>query len=290
MWIDGRIRGEKDAKVSVFDRGFLYGDGAFETMRSYAGVIFRLNEHLARLFKTLEALRIKCPYTRQELAASIRGALGKSGIKGAYLRLSVTRGCGRAGIGIKTVSSPGVVLIIREYKGYPETSYSRGIAAAVSDIRLDESSPLAGKKTLNFLTYIIAREAAERGGFDEAILMNTGDELAEAAAGNIFLVKGGRISTPSLDCGALPGITRGVVLSIAKDLRICVRQRRIPRRELDFADEVFLTNSLAEVIPITRIGSRRVGRGSPGEIAKLLHISYQKMVIREVAGMPGAGS
>jgi branched-chain amino acid aminotransferase len=281
IWINGRLVQEKGAKVSVFDRGFMYGDGAFETMRAYAGKVFKLERHLARLYASLRSLGIKSPYSKDRLKDIVYKCLAVNGLKGAYIKLTVTRGEGRFGIYYKDVFRPNAVVVAKKFGEYPETMHSKGISAAIVSLRQNEYSHVSWIKSLNFLAFILARLEAKRLGSDEAIMLNTKGYVTEAATSNIFLVKKGALITPSVDSGCLPGITRGVIIEIARRLKIPVREARIPPAELTRADEIFLTNSLVEVLPVTRLGRRRVSDGLPGELTKLLHISYQKQVIRE---------
>ena len=282
VWINGRFVDIRNAKVSIFDRGFLYGDGVFETMRSYAGVIFRLNGHLDRLFSDLSAIEIRYPYSKAYFKEIIYKTLKINKLKNAYIRVAITRGEGRFGIGHKDIFKPNVVIIAKEFEGYPGWMHDRGISARIVDSRQNEYSKLSQIKSMNYLNYILARIHAKEDGYDEAILMNTKGYITEAATSNIFLVKRDIIITPSLDSGILPGITRGVVIGIAKTLRLRISQKKVTRRELIDADEVFLTNSLAEILPVRKIGSREIGDGRPCEVTKLLRISYQKEVIKEV--------
>lgn len=265
-------------KISVQDRGFLYGDGIFETMRSYDGRIFKLNEHIDRLFNAAKVIKIKIPATRSELKKDIRGFLKNSKLKDASLRITVTRGEGAFTLmGTKDLK-PTKIITAKKFKGYPEDLYLRGISARISSIRQDESSPLSGIKSLNFLNYIMARMDVQEKGFDEAILLNTKGYVAEAATSNIFLVKMGRLITPSPDSGILPGITRSQIIKIAKAREKKVSERAVTVGELLSADEVFLTNSLAEVLPVVKIGSIVIGEGKPGNVTKLLHAGYKKMI------------
>ena len=280
--MNGRFVDIDEARVSVFDRGFLYGDGVFETMRSYAGVVFRLDAHLDRLFAALKVARIRPPYARRFLKETIRDVLDRNGLESAYIRLAVTRGEGRFGLNYSDVFKPNTVITAMEFGGYPDSMYLRGISAKVVEATVNEQSPVSGIKSLNFLNHILARLAAREDGFDEAILRNTKGHIAEGAASNIFLVKKGALITPSPDNGILPGITRRVVLGIAGRLRLKAREEPVSCEKLLSAGEVFLTNSLIEVLPVTKVNSKRIGNGSPGEVTKLLRISYQKQVIKEV--------
>jgi len=282
IWLNNRLVDAKDAKVPVFDRGFLYGDGLFETMRAYAGKVFSLDCHLARLFASLKVMGFRSPYSRVELAQAIHRLLKANRLDSAFVRLAMTRGEGRFGIGYKDKFRPNVVIVAKEFEGYPEWMHKRGLRAGIVRGWVNENSPLCRIKSHNFLPYIMSRYAAKAGGFDEAILTNTKGLVAEAATSNIFLVKNNRLITPSLKTGILPGVTRGVIIDIAKRLKIRVEERRVRVPEIYSADEIFLTNSLAEVLPVIAVDSKRIGSGHPGNLTKLLHISYQKRVIREV--------
>jgi len=265
VWINGRFTDSRDAKISVFDRGFLYGDGLFETMRAYAGSIFSLDEHLARLFNSSKNLRIKIPYSKKELREASYNIIKRNAVKDAYIRITVTRG-------------GNVIIITKEFSGYPRRDYIYGTSAKVLEMTLDEHSPLAGMKTLNRLSYLLAKESAKAGGYGEAILLNTKGDVAEGATSNLFLVKNGRLLTPSLDSGILPGITRRTVIALAKELKIPVIEKHLSYKELILADEVFLTNSLAELLPLIKVDRAKIGRGRPGEVTKLLHAAYRKMI------------
>ena len=280
-YINGKFVDIKDAKISIFDRSFLYGDAAFETMRGYAGVVFRLDAHIARLLNTLKKLKIKHAYTRNNLMELVYKALRTNKLKSAYVRLVVTRGEGRFGIGHKDAFTPNIIVVAKAFEGYPGWMSSKGVSAKVIGVA-NEYSALSRMKTANYLNLILARFDAQDAGFDEAIVTNTKGDITEGATSNIFLVKSGALITPSIDSGVLPGVTRGVVIDIAKSLMLPVKERAVLRRELLGADEVFLTNSLAEILPVTRVDSKRVGPGKVGQLTKLLHISYQKQVIREV--------
>jgi branched-chain amino acid aminotransferase len=307
IWINGKFADPGKAKISVFDRGFMYGDGAFETMRGYAGVVFKLDEHLDRLLRSLKIMKIRPPYSKRCLKVAIYETLKanrhcegtkcpKQSLKGiasspsaprndrllsAYIKVIVTRGEGRFGISHKDIFSPNVVITAKDFEGYPGWMFNAGLSACITGVQ-NEESIISGIKTLNYLPYILARADAKDMGFDEAILTNTKGCITEGATSNIFIVKDNRLITPSLASGILPGITRGVIIEIAKRLKISVKEKLVSRRELLGADEIFLTNSLAEVLPVTKVDSKRVGSGLVGDITKLLWISYQKAVIRDV--------
>jgi len=281
VWINGNMVPYEKACIPVFDRGFLYGDSVFETMRSYAGVIFRLDEHLERLLRSLKSLGINAPYSKKQMAGEACRCLKMNRLKGASIRLSVTRGRTEPGIDCDGPCRANTVMIARRFEGYPEWMSRSGIKCRISDIRQNEYSPVSGMKTGNFLNYVLARSDAKKNGADEAILLNTKGYVTEAAVSNIFIVRKETLLTPSVGSGIIPGITRAVIISIAKRLKIKTEERSVHPKELTSADELFLTNSLAEVIPVVKIDSRVIGKGKPGDITKLLRISYQKQVISE---------
>lgn len=265
VWLNGKFTDSRDAKISVFDRGFLYGDGLFETMRAYAGSIFLPDEHLARLFNSSKNLGIKIPYSKKELREASHSSIRRNRLKDAYIRITVTRG-GNA------------IILTKEFEERPRRDYIDGASAKVSSMRSNEHSPLAGMKTLNFMNYLIAKEEAKAGGYGEAILLNTKGDVAEGATSNIFLVKNGRLLTPSLDSGILPGITRRAIIGIASRLKIAVVEKHVLYKELSTANEVFVTNSLIEVLPVVKIDSGLIGNGRPGNVTKLLHVLYRRMI------------
>ena len=229
-------------------------------MRSYDGKIFKLDEHLSRLFSSAKIIKLDIPYSKTELRSALNKVLKINKLKDAYLRLTVTSG----------ESAPSIIIITKALEGYPERYYLRGVSAQISEVRQNEFSPLSGMKTLFFLPYMLARSRARDQGFDDAILLNTEGNVAEGATSNIFLVNNGTISTPSLDSGILPGITRGVIIKIAKSLNIKVKERRIYSKELIRSDEVFLTSSITQILPVVKIGRFRIGNGKPGNVTKLL--------------------
>ncbi len=282
VWVTGKFVAEGDARVSVFDRGFMYGDGVFETMRSYAGIVFKLDEHVDRLYTSLRVLGIRPPYAKERMKAIVSRSLKVNSLKSAYIKIVVTRGEGRFGIGYKDAFKPNVVVVAKNFDGYPGWMFEKGISAEVAGIRQNDQSVLSRVKSLNFLGYILARFEAKDMGYDEAILENTSGHVAEAATSNIFLVKKDALVTPSVLSGILPGIARATVIGIARKIGMPIKEKTVLRKDLLNADEVFLTNSLAEILPVTKIGPRRIGSGKPGEVTKLLRICYQKEVIKSV--------
>src|SRR3989338_258392 len=253
VWINKKIVDSELAKVSIFDRGFLYGDGIFESMRSYGGVVFGLDEHLARLKDSLDIVKIKPPCSGKELKKAIYGLLGSNRLKDAYIRLNVTRGEGRFAIGLEEIAGPNVVIFTKPFIPYPSRMYEKGISAKVAAPRVNEYSPMSRVKSLSFLNGILARLEARADGFDEAILINTRGNIAEAVTSNIFLVRGSRLRTPSLASGILPGVTRKNVLGLARAVGLKPEEDTISYAELKGSSEAFLTNLLFEVLPVVKI-------------------------------------
>ena len=280
VWVNKKFFNIDKARISIFDRGFLYGDGVFETMRGYAGAVFKIDEHLDRLGRSLKVIGIRLPYSKNYLKKEIYRLIAVNKLKNAYIRLTLTRGEGRFGIEHKDALKPNVVIVAKKFTSYPGWMFDKGISCHVVKIRQNELSPISNVKSLNFLGYIMARFEAKAAGAYEAILLNTKDHIAEAATSNLFIVKGNTVMTPSITSGALPGITRAVIIKIAKSLGLKVIEKSLFYKELMNSDEVFLTNSLAEVLPVTKIDRKMIGLGLPGDITKLLHISYQKEVTR----------
>ena len=276
-WIDGKMVDFKDAKVSIFNRGFLYGDGLFESMRSYNGKIFKPEEHLARLYRSLGAIDIKIPYLKEEITGALYRLLRANGLRDAYIRINVTRGEGRLAIGSRGIFKPTVIIFAKPLTPYPKGMYEKGINAKVVCIRTNELSPISRIKSLSFLNNILARQEAMRKGFDEAILMNTRGHVAEAATSSVFLVRGDRLITPSLASGILPGVTRRVVLRLAGEAGLKAGEASISYKELTGADEVFLTNSLFEVMPVVKVDGRKIGRGTVGAKTALLAAGYKEL-------------
>ena len=269
------------AKISILDRGFLYGDGVFETMRAYEGVVFRLEKHIERLFKSLKALRIRLEAEPSKIQKIVYKLLDKNGLKGAYVKIIVTRGKSSGLLIPPEIHRATLAVYALPYKGHPAKIYKRGIKVFLAESRCNEKSRIAGKKTLNYLDNILRRYEAKKRRFDDAIFMNTESFVSEATSSNIFLVKGKELSTPSLESGCLPGITRDEVIHLAKRfLRHEVNKGFIKPGALYGADEIFLTNSLAEIIPIVRVDKHVIGKGTPGPVTEKLRELFRNSVSR----------
>jgi branched-chain amino acid aminotransferase len=271
--VGGELIAERDATVPAFGGGALYGYGVFETMRAYTGRVFRLAAHFERLCEGARALGLEVPFDAPVLAAAIDQLLERNGLADASLRL--TLGGDPPVIGVPAPARWFVSA--RPMTQYPEELYERGAAAVVADVRRNETSPLSRLKTLNYLDNLLARRAASACGADEAILLNTRGEVAEGSASNVFIVRGREVLTPPIDAGALPGIARATVLELAPSLGLDAREAPFGLDALRVADEAFLTNSLMEVLPLTRLDAAPIASARPGPIAIQLRDSYRKL-------------
>ena len=278
VYINGDFVSEAEAKVSVFDRGFLYGDGAFETMRSYDGRIFRLSDHMQRLEQSARILGLRLGHSRERLAEICEDLLEQNNLSDAIIRISVTRGVSTGGIGVSSAGEPTIVAFARPPAPLPEGAHSQGVSTKIVSIRRVASEALDSRvKPMNFLNYILARAEAEAAGAYEAIMLNSVGNVAEASTGNVFFVAAGKLITPHTDCDILPGITRATVIELAAGLGIDCEERIIHPSEITDVSECFLTNSGVELIPVTRIDDSRVGDGKPGPITARLHEAYRKL-------------
>lgn len=289
VWLNGAIVPKEGAKVSIVDRGLLYGDGLFETMRSYGGRIFRLDEHLNRLFHSAEAIKLRIPYSLAQLGEAIYRTIEVNEVGDGCVRLTVSRGEGEARLDPPKNGTPTMVIVAKNSVPYTCQQYEVGFKAIVVTVRCNESSPISRMKSLNFLNNIVARMEARARGADEAILLNTNGYLAEAAVSNIFLVKGRSLLTPSVDCGILPGITRKAVLELAPNLGLEVVEGKLRLSELTGSSEAFLTNSLVEVMSLVEVDEAPIGDGKPGPITLELRRAYRELVGAEIASKKVAG-
>ncbi len=282
-YINGKFVPEGKAQVSVLDRGFLYGDGLFETMRAYYGQAFRIDDHLERLYRSCQELKIPLKMKREELKGVIGELLEKNDLTEAYLRLTLTRGLHTGSLSFDTCSSPTLVITARELSPYPPSYYQKGIRAIVASIRQNSFSPLSNHKSLSYLAYLLASEEARARDASEAILLNSKAEVTEGATSNIFLILNGEVVTPPEQAPLLPGITRKAVIEILPRLNLNCKICSILEKKLEEAEEVFITNSLMEVMPITSINGLKVGDGMPGPITRSIARAYRDLVEEETS-------
>ena len=277
VYLNSALIPRSRAKVSALDYGFLYGLGLFETMRSYEGQVFRLESHLSRLSRSAELLGI--PVIISELRDAIRETLEANRLRNARIRVTISAGEGEMPPNAKTCRKPTVLVLAERYQPYPQEVYRRGFRAVISSIRRNSQSPLSGLKSSSYLESLLARQQAGEKGCDEAICLNEKGFLAEASMSNIFLVSEGILRTPGEESGILPGITRSVILELAGKLGINVLEENIRPIELFQAQEVFLTNSLIEVMPLTEIEGKPVASGRPGALSERLLTEYREQVL-----------
>lgn len=267
VYISGALYDKEDAKISVFDHGLLYGDGVFEGLRSYQGKVFRLDEHLRRLWNSAKAICLEIPISREEMAQAVLDTLKINGIQDGYIRLIVTRGAGTLGLDPNRTSNPQVIIITDRISLYPDEYYEKGLEIiTVSTIRNHPAALSPRIKSLNYLNNILAKIEGLQAGCVEALMLNHKGEVAECTGDNIFLVSQGELLTPPIDAGILEGITRDAVIELAQEAKIPVRQIPLTKHDVYVADECFLTGSAAEVIPVVKVDSRVIGDGKPGPI------------------------
>ena len=278
VFVDGKFVDEKKAVVSVFDHGLLYGDGVFEGIRAYNGRVFKLSEHVDRLFYSAKAILLKIPMSHRAICAAVREACKRNKIRDGYIRLVVTRGAGTLGLDPNRCSKPQVIIIADKIQLYPETFYKKGLEiVTVPTTRNHTNAVNPAIKPLNYLNNILAKIEAINAGCVEAIMLNSQGFVDECTGDNVFMLKGGQLLTPPLAAGALYGITRGVAIELAKSLGVEVTEPNLTRYDLYNADEVFITGTAAEVVPVVKIDGRQIGSGKPGKLTKNLIKAYQNL-------------
>ena len=285
IYLNGKYCDEKNAKVSVFDHGLLYGDGIFEGIRAYNGRVFKLKEHIDRLFDSAKGILLEIPLSRAALMRAVVETCRRNNLRDCYIRLVVTRGVGTLGLNPNRCRHPSVIIIADKIQLYPPALYARGMAiVTVATTRNLHSALNPAIKSLNYLNNILAKIEANNAGVEEAIMLNAAGYVAECTGDNIFTVKNGVIYTPPLSSGALYGITRGTVMTLASESGIPVSEPTLTRYDLYIADECFLTGTGAEIIPVTKIDGRVIGSGRPGRVTKSLVKKYHALT--QVTGEP----
>jgi branched-chain amino acid aminotransferase len=276
VYLNGSLIPRSQAKISALDYGFLYGFGLFETMRAYGGQVFRLDSHLNRLVRSAETLGL--PIEALDLKGAVRDTIQANKLSDARVRITISIGEGGMVPAPSTCKQPTVLILAGHYKPYPKQVYEKGFRAVVSSIRRNSQSPLSRLKSANYLENMLAKQEARAAGVDEAICLNEKGLLAEASMSNIFLVNDGILRTPGEESGILPGITREVVLELASQLGINTLEQDIRLDELFQAQEAFLTNSLMEIMPLTKIDGKPIGSGKPESVTRRLMANYKKLV------------
>ncbi len=287
VYIDGEYYPKSQAKISVYDHGLLYGDGVFEGIRAYNGVVFKLKEHVDRLYRSAHSIMLQIPITKEQMINIVLETLRKNNLKDAYIRLVVTRGVGDLGLDPRKCSKPTVIVITDTIALHKSEAKEKGITAMLTWVKRDPVDATSHEiKSLNYLNSILAKIEANISGVDEAICLDKNGFVCEGVAENIFIVKNGRIYTPPSYTGALPGITAETVKELAKSLGYEVIEKNITPYELFTADEVFFTGTAAEIIPVREINKRQIGNGKPGTITKRLMEEFSRLVQDPKHGTP----
>lgn len=279
VWIDGKYFDKKEAMVSVFDHGLLYGDGVFEGIRVYGRRAFRLDRHLERLYRSAKAVWIEIPLGRDVMAGMVLEAVAKSGLQDAYIRLLVTRGVGDLGLDPRKCAKPSIICIVDTIQLWPADCYEKGLVAVTAATPINHREGLSPRiKSLNYLSHILAKVEGIAAGVDEVIMLDAGGYVAEASGMNLFAVTNATVRTPPPYAGILRGITRDAVLEIARDANYGVEEIPLNRYDLYTADEMFLTGTAAEVIAVTKLDGRAIGAGVPGPVTKDLFRRFRALV------------
>ena len=282
IFLGGEFVKKEDAVVSVYDHGFLYGDGVFEGIRVYHGNIFKLDEHLTRLYQSAQSIMLTIPYDKEEMEQVIVDTVRKNELQSAYIRIVVSRGPGNLGLDPSSCRKPQVIVIAENLRMFPEELYEQGLRIASVASRRNRPDVLSPQvKSLNYLNNILVKLEANQAGVDEALMLNDQGYVTEGSADNIFIVKDGKIKTPPVYLGALEGITRNAILNIAKELGYDVQETPFTRHDVYIADEVFLTGTAVEVIAAVEVDGRKVRDGKPGEITNHLLREFRKVVVND---------
>ncbi|HDN05952.1 MAG TPA: branched-chain-amino-acid transaminase [Candidatus Bathyarchaeota archaeon] len=287
VYIDGKYYPKSQAKISVYDHGLLYGDGVFEGIRAYNGVVFKLREHIDRLYRSARVIMLEIPLTKEEMINAVLETLRKNNLHDAYIRLVVTRGVGDLGLDPRKCPKPTVIIITDVIKLHSKEAKERGIRALIVWVKRDPVDATSHEvKSLNYMNSILGKIEANVAGFDEAICLDKNGHISEGIAENIFIVKNGKIITPPTSTGALVVITRDVIMKLAEKLGYKAVEANITPTDLFTADEAFFTGTAAEVVPIVEVNKRKIGDGKPGPITKRLMQEFEKIVRDPKEGTP----
>jgi branched-chain amino acid aminotransferase len=287
VYIDGVYYPKSKATVSVFDHGLLYGDGVFEGIRAYNGIVFRLKEHISRLYRSAHALMLKIPLTEEEMIQAVVETLRKNSMRDAYIRLVVTRGVGDLGLDPRKCPKPSVIIITDTISIMSSEAKEKGITAVITWVRRHPVDTTTHEiKSLNYLNSVLAKMEATAYGADEAIGLDKSGLISEGVGENLFMVKDGKIFTPPSSTGALAGITAKLAREFAQKLGYTVVEANITPFQLFTADEVFFTGTAAEVVPIREVNKRQIGNGKPGPVTKKLMAAFEKAIVDPAFGVP----
>jgi branched-chain amino acid aminotransferase len=287
VYVDGVFYPKSQAKVSVFDHGLLYGDGVFEGIRAYNGSVFKLKEHIDRLYRSAHMIMLEIPISKEEMIQTVLETLRKNNLKDSYIRLVVTRGVGDLGLNPKKCAKPTIIVITDTIALHKGEAKEKGVTAMISWVKRDPVDATSHEiKSLNYLNSILAKIEANISGVDEAICLDKNGFVCEGVAENIFIVRNGRIFTPPSYTGALPGITAEEIAKLARKLGYEVKDKNITPYELFNAEEVFFTGTAAEIVPVREINKRTISDGKPGPITKRLMEEFAKLVRDQSQGIP----
>jgi branched-chain amino acid aminotransferase len=279
IWLDGQWYDRATAMVSVYDHGLLYGDGVFEGIRVYGGKIFRLAEHLDRLYDSAQAIWLTVPMNKEEMAQVTEEAVRRSGISEAYIRHVVSRGVGDLGLDPRKCPRPSVIIIVDTIKLWPEEVYETGLKVVTAGTPIPQRESLSPRvKSLNYLPHILAKIEGVQAGADEVLMLDSEGHVAEGSGQNIFVVKKGRLSTPPVYAGILKGVTRDVVIELARGAGYEVQETMLNRYDVYTADEAFFTGTATEVVGIRQVDGRLIGAGKSGPVTRDLRARFQALV------------
>jgi len=282
IYLDGKFVDEKHAKISVFDHGLLYSDGVFEGLRSYDGKIFRLSQHIKRLYKSAKAILLEIPVSMEEMAEIIKKTIKKNKLKDSYIRVVVTRGVGDLGLDPRKCPEPTIFVIASKIKLYPEEYYEKGLSVVTIATRRNLTESLnPAIKSLNYLNNILAKIEATNAGAMEGLFLNNEGYVAECTGENIFIVVENKLFTPPIFAGALDGISRDAVIQIGREIGLDVEEKLLTRYDLYNSDECFLTGTAAEIIPVTLIDGRTIGSGKLGPLTRRIREEFHRLVQKD---------
>ena len=278
IYLDGQLVDEADAKVSVFDHGLLYGDGVFEGIRFYNGRVFKLEEHMDRLYDSAKVILLDIPMSKADLTQALIDTVRANGEPDGYIRLVITRGVGDLGINPKLCAKPSIIIISAKIKMYTEEMYRDGLEIITcATRRTSQAAVPPAVKSLNYLNNIMAKIEAHQAGVPEALMLNEAGYIAECTADNFFMVKGGTLFTPPVSAGALRGITRGTILELAEDMGVPIKETELTRYDVFVADECFLTGTGAEMVGVVKVDSRVIADGKPGPMTQALLEKFRQL-------------
>jgi branched-chain amino acid aminotransferase len=278
IYINGKLFDKADAKVSVYDHGFLYGDGVFEGIRIYEGKVFRLRQHIDRLYESARAIHLEIPLSKDEMTEAVQNTVQANKRTNGYIRLIVTRGAGTLGLDPRKTTDPQVIVITDDISLYPREFYENGLEIVTAATIRNHPNALNPRiKSLNYLNNIMAKVEGLQAGCVEALMLNHKGEIAECTGDNIFLVKHGALRTPPVDAGILEGVTRNAVIELAQADNIPVEEIALTRHDVYVADECFLTGTAAEVVPVVKCDGRPIGDGKPGPVTRQLRERFMRL-------------